>query len=329
MLLTASRVFTISKRSFHAYPIAKKFVITPEIKAAIERKGPVVALESTIISHGMPYPQNVETAKAVENIIREQGAIPATIALLDGKVHIGLTDETLEHLGKIGPKAQKTSRRDLSVVLSQNKAGATTVASTMILARAAGIPVFVTGGIGGVHRGAEQSFDISADLTELGRTPVAVVCAGVKSILDIPKTLEVLETQGVTVTTIGKNNQFPAFYTPDSGFKSPYHVEDPLDAAKSIHANHELEMNSGMVFAVPIPSASAADAASIQHAIDTAIAEARANNVHGKEETPFLLKRIAELTKGESLAANIALVKNNAKIGGQIAVHLSQLKNRV
>ncbi|KAL9554218.1 hypothetical protein MBANPS3_002925 [Mucor bainieri] len=344
--LTARRVLTTSKRSFHAYPIAKKFVITPEIKAAIDRKGPVVALESTIISHGMPYPQNVETAKAVEHIIREQGAIPATIALLDGKVHIGLTDETLELLGKIGPKAQKTSRRDLSVVLSQNKAGATTVASTMILARAAGIPVFVTGGIGGVHRGAEQSFDISADLTELGRTPVAVVCAGVKSILDIPKTLEMLETQGVTVTTIGKDNKFPAFYTPDSGFKSPYHMENPLDAAKSIHANHELEMNSGMVFAVPIPSASAADAASIQHAIDTAIAEARANNVHGKEETPFLLKRIAELTKGESLAASkldmvwhmllrlthvldIALVKNNARIGGQIAVHLSQLKNSI
>ncbi|KAL7318995.1 hypothetical protein PS15m_002172 [Mucor circinelloides] len=218
MLLTASRVFTISKRGFHAFPIAKNFVITPEIKTAIDRKGPVVALESTIISHGMPYPQNVETAKAVENIIREQGAIPATIALLDGKVHIGLTDETLEHLGKIGSKAQKTSRRDLSVVLSQKRAGATTVASTMILARAAGIPVFVTGGIGGVHRGAEQSFDVSADLTELGRTPIAVVCAGVKSILDIPKTLEVLETQGVTVTTIGKDNKFPAFYTPDSGF---------------------------------------------------------------------------------------------------------------
>ncbi|CEP07821.1 hypothetical protein [Parasitella parasitica] len=320
MVLASRRVLTIAKRGFHAYPIAKSFIITPEIKAAIERKGPVVALESTIISHGMPYPQNVETAKVVENIIREQGAIPATIALLDGRVHIGLTDKTLENLGKIGPKAQKTSRRDLAAVLSQKKAGATTVASTMILARAAGIPIFVTGGIGGVHRGAEESFDISADLTELGRTPVAVICAGVKSILDIPKTLEVLETQGVTVITIGKTNRFPAFYTPDSGYNA--------NAAKLIFANHKLEMNSGMVFAVPIPNESAADVKSIQYAVDRAIAEARASNIYGKEETPFLLKRIAELTQGESLAANIALVKNNAKIGGQMAVHLSQLKNQ-
>ncbi|CAO3651887.1 unnamed protein product [Mucor hiemalis] len=306
MLLKTSRVLlnSLLKREFHALPTAEKFVITPEIKEAILNNGPVVALESTIISHGMPYPQNVETAKAVENIIRKQGAVPATIAILDGKVHIGLTDETLEHLGKTGLKAQKASRRDLPVVLAQKKVGATTVASTMILARAAGIPVFVTGGIGGVHRGAEQSFDISADLTELGRTSVAVVCAGVKSILDIPKTLEVLETQGVTVTTYGKDNKFPAFYTPESGYNSPFHVDNTLDAAKLILANHEMEMDSGMVFACPIPEESSADAKSIQQAIDTAISEARANNVRGKEETPFLLKRIAELTKGESLAAS-------------------------
>ncbi|GAA5817106.1 hypothetical protein MFLAVUS_010646 [Mucor flavus] len=313
---------TLIKRSFSGLKTSKNFIITPEIQSAIRNKGPVVALESTIISHGMPYPQNVETAKAVEAIIRQQGAIPATIAILDGKVHIGLTDKNLEQLGKVGPKAQKTSRRDLSVVLSQKKVGATTVAGTMILARSAGIPVFVTGGIGGVHRGAEQSFDISADLTELGRTPIAVICAGVKSILDIPKTLEVLETQGVTVTTVGHDNKFPAFYTPDSGHKNP------LQIAMSL-ANHELELQSGMVFACPIPNESAADAKLIQNAIDTAIDEARSNNVCGKDETPFLLKRISELTKGESLTANIALVKNNAKIGGQIAVQLAKLKQQV
>ncbi|CAO3689393.1 unnamed protein product [Rhizopus stolonifer] len=275
---------------------------------------------------GMPYPQNVETARSVENIIREQGAIPATIAILDGKVHIGLTEERLEYLGKTGREAIKTSRRDLPIVLSQNKTGATTVASTMLLARSAGIPIFVTGGIGGVHRGASESFDISADLNELGRTSVAVICAGVKSILDIPKTLEVLETQGVTVATVGKTKQFPAFYTPESGLNSPYQVETALEAAKAILANHELKLDSGMVFAVPIPNESAANTKSIQGAIDQAISEARSDGITGKEETPYLLKRIAELTQGESLAANIALVKNNAKIGGKIAVLLSQLK---
>ncbi|GAA5804549.1 pseudouridine-5'-phosphate glycosidase [Helicostylum pulchrum] len=329
MLQTRVVFRTLLKRSFSNLNTSKSFIITPEIQSAIRNKGPVVALESTIISHGMPYPQNVETAKAVEAIIRQQGAIPATIAILDGKVHIGLTDENLEQLGKVGPKAQKTSRRDLSVVLSQKKVGATTVAGTMILARSAGIPIFVTGGIGGAHRGAEQSFDISADLTELGRTPIAVICAGVKSILDIPKTLEVLETQGVTVTTVGHNNKFPAFYTPDSGHKSPFFVNNTLDAAKIILANHELELQSGMVFACPIPNESAADAKLIQNAIDTAISEARSSNVCGKDETPFLLKRISELTKGESLTANIALVKNNAKIGGQIAVQLAKLNKYI
>ncbi|KAF7723210.1 hypothetical protein EC973_002285 [Apophysomyces ossiformis] len=262
-------------RSFHALATSKHFVITPEVKEAIAAKGPVVALESTIISHGMPYPQNVECARSVESIIRAQGAIPATIALLDGKVHIGLEDEKLELLGKTGPKARKTSRRDLPVVLAQNAPGATTVASTMFLARAAGIPLFVTGGIGGVHRGAAQSFDISADLMELGKTPVAVVCSGCKSILDIEKTLEVLETQGVTVATLGNNKQFPAFYVPHSGFESPSQVADTAEAAKSIFTNHQLELNSGMVFAVPIPEESAADASAIQTAIETAVQEIR------------------------------------------------------
>ncbi|CAO3627522.1 unnamed protein product [Cunninghamella echinulata] len=196
----------------------------------------------------------------------------------------------------------------------------------MILARRAGIPVFVTGGIGGVHRGADQSFDISADLTELGKTPVAVVCAGVKSILDIEKTLEVLETQGVTVATIGESKRFPAFYTPDSGFNSPSQIKDISTAARTILANHDLDLQSGIVFAVPIPDKDAANAQAIQDAINTAVQEARNNGIRGKEETPFLLKRISELTQGKSLEANIALVKNNAKIGGQIAVELSKLK---
>ncbi|KAI9016462.1 erwinia chrysanthemi IndA protein-like protein-like protein [Phycomyces nitens] len=328
-LTVSASARVIKTRFFHALPTSKNFVFSPEVKKALSNNGPVVALESTIISHGMPYPQNVETARAVENLVRDQGAIPATIAILDGKVHIGLEDNALERLGKIGIKAQKTSRRDLPIVLSQRLAGATTVASTMFLARAAGIHVFVTGGIGGVHRGADTSFDISADLLELGKTPVAVVCAGVKSILDIPKTLEVLETQGVTVSTFGKSKRFPAFYTPDSGLDSPSRVEDATAAAQAISANHELGLNSGMVIAVPIPSESAADAQLIQGAIDTAIAEARATGIVGKEETPFLLKRMAELTKGESLEANIALVKNNAIVGGKIAYELAQLKQNV
>ncbi|KAL0074633.1 pseudouridine-5'-phosphate glycosidase [Phycomyces blakesleeanus] len=322
---TSAKVFA-KTRFFHALSTSKNFIFSPEVKKALSNNGPVVALESTIISHGMPYPQNVETARAVEDLVRAQGATPATIAILDGKVHIGLEDNALERLGKIGVKAQKTSRRDLPIVLSQRLPGATTVASTMFLARAAGIHVFVTGGIGGVHRGADQSFDISADLLELGKTPVAVVCAGVKSILDIPKTLEVLETQGVTVSTFGDSKRFPAFYTPDSGLDSPSRVEDATAAAQAILSNHELGLNSGIVIAVPIPRESAADARLIQSAIDTAIAEARENGVVGKEETPFLLKRMAELTKGESLNANIALVKNNAIVGGKIAYELAQLK---
>ncbi|CAO3617242.1 unnamed protein product [Cunninghamella blakesleeana] len=243
----------IQKRLFQTLPSAANFIIPPNIQQAIKNGGPVVALESTIISHGMPYPQNVETAKQVESIIRDQGAIPATIAILNGKIHIGLEEDKLDELGRLGHKAIKASRRDLATVLAQRQSGATTVASTMILARRAGIPVFVTGGIGGVHRGADQSFDISADLTELGKTPVAVVCAGVKSILDIEKTLEVLETQGVTVATIGENNRFPAFYTPDSGFNSPSHIKDIPTAARIILANHDLDLQSGIVFAVPIP----------------------------------------------------------------------------
>ncbi|KAI8992331.1 Indigoidine synthase A family protein [Pilobolus umbonatus] len=306
---TIHHIFKRHHSSFH---------ITPELKQALEQRKPIVALESTIISHGMPYPQNVETAREVEAIVRQQGAIPATIAILKGKVHID--DNQLEYLGKTGRQAIKTSSRDLPYVVAMEKTGATTVAGTMKLAEKIGIPVFVTGGIGGVHRGAEESFDVSADLTELGRTPIAVLCAGVKSILDIEKTLEVLETQGVTVATIGEHaHQFPAFYTPTSGFKSPLKLDNVTEAAKIMVAHHHLRMKTGMLFAVPIPEGSAADAESIQIAIQTAIMDARKNKVTGKDETPFLLKRITELTEGKSLASNIALVKNNAKIGGQLA----------
>ncbi|KAL1932968.1 hypothetical protein VTP01DRAFT_8646 [Rhizomucor pusillus] len=315
-----------SLRIARAYHTFSSFSILPEVREALERKGPVVALESTIVSHGMPYPQNVETARSVQEIIRKEGAVPATIAILDGQVHIGLDDKALDLLGQMGKKAIKASRRDLAYITAQGLSGATTVASTMLLAHRAGIPVFVTGGIGGVHRGAEQSFDISADLMELGRTPVAVVCAGVKSILDIGKTLEVLETQGVTVATVGQGKRFPAFYTPDSGFDSPMKVESPVEGAKLIAANHKLQLNSGMVFAVPIPKEDAADAESIQKAISDAVAEARSKGIFGKEETPYLLKRIAEMTKGQSLDANIALVKNNAKFGARLAVELAKLR---
>jgi len=296
------------------------------VQSALANGQPVVALESTIISHGMPYPQNVETALAVEDIITKNGAIPATIAILEGKVHVGLDEEELDKLGRFGKKARKTSRRDIPYVLANSLTGATTVASTMIFAHAAGIPIFVTGGIGGAHRGAEQTMDISADLLELGKTPVAVVCAGAKSILDIPKTLEILETQGVPVTTVGKSIAFPAFYTPDSGHESPCNVSDAAAAARMIHASQEMHLHNGMVFAVPIPDEHAADGSRIAAAIEDAVKEARNMGIHGKDETPFLLKRIGEITKGDSLKANIALVKNNAVVGAKIAVELANIK---
>ncbi|KAG2175604.1 hypothetical protein INT43_001251 [Umbelopsis isabellina] len=275
----------------------------------------------------MPYPQNVETARAVEQIIYDNGAVPATIAILKGKVHIGLNDTELDHLGKHGKQAWKTSRRDIPYVMANSLTGATTVAGTMVFAHAAGISVFVTGGIGGVHRGSEQTMDVSADLLELGKTPVAVVCAGAKSILDIPKTLEVLETQGVPVTTIGNNKAFPAFYTPDSGLQSPFHVTNAELAAEMIYANQKMGLQTGMVFAVPIPTEHAGDGENIASAIKTAVQEARSQGVYGKDETPFLLKRIGELTKGDSLKANIALVKNNAVVGAKMAVSLARMKS--
>jgi len=299
--------------------------VYPEVAEALVRKKPVVALESTIITHGMPYPENLRVAKDVERIVKENGAIPATVAIMAGKIHVGLSDENLEQLAQ-DTSAIKTSRRDLPYVISKGLTGATTVSSTMIAANSTGIPVFVTGGIGGVHRGAQSTFDISADLTELGKTPVAVVCAGAKSILDIELTLEYLETQGVLVATYGDTLDFPAFFTPQSGFKSPYNVQSPEEAAKLIDANLSLGSTSGIVLAVPIAKEQAASGVEIERAIQYAVQEARDQGVLGKEVTPFVLQRVNELTKGQSLQANIALIKNNAQIGSSIAVELCRLR---
>ena len=277
----------------------------------------VVALESTIISHGMPYPQNVQTAREVEQIIRDAGAVPATIAIIGGKICIGLSPEQLELLGN-SPDAMKVSRRDLPYVLSQGKLGATTVAATMICAQLAGIQVFVTGGIGGVHRGAETSFDISADLQELAQTSVAVVCAGVKSILDIGLTLEYLETHGVPVVSVGQAG-FPAFFTRESGFNADFRIDSAVEQAAFIHTKWKLGLKGGVVVSAPVPEAMAMPKAEIDAITNQALGEAAAAGVTGKQVTPFLLARIKQLTQGRSLATNIALVKNNAQVGAELA----------
>ncbi|CAG8471190.1 1301_t:CDS:10 [Paraglomus occultum] len=301
------------------------FQYTPEVLDALSTNRPVVALESTIITHGMPYPQNLATALEVEKIVREHGSIPATIAIIDGTIHIGLSQNALERLSMMGRKARKTSRRDLALVTSQNLTGATTVAATMVIAHRAGIKVFVTGGIGGVHRDGEKTLDISADLTELSKTPVTVVCAGVKSILDIERTLEYLETQGVPVVTFGECDEFPAFFTAKSGFKSPSNLKSVEECAKLIAANSKLELENGIVIAVPIPKDESANASHIQSAIEAALAQAKTEGIKGKDVTPFLLERVEKITTGKSLTANVALVKNNAKIGSQIAACLANL----
>lgn len=284
---------------------------------------PVVALESTIISHGMPYPQNVQTAQEVEQIIRDAGAVPATIAIIGGKICIGLSPEQLELLGN-SPDAMKVSRRDLPYVLSTGKLGATTVAATMICAELAGIHVFVTGGIGGVHRGAETSFDISADLQELARTSVAVVCAGVKSILDIGLTLEYLETHGVPVVSVGQPG-FPAFFTRESGFNADFQLDTPAEQASFINTKWKLGLKGGVVVSAPVPQDQAMPKAEIDAITAQALGEAAAGGVTGKKVTPFLLARIKQLTEGRSLATNIALVKNNARVGAELARALLEL----
>lgn len=293
-----------------------------EVAAARAAGRPLVALESTIISHGMPYPQNVQTAREVEAIIRAAGAVPATIAVLGGKIRIGLSDAELELLGQ-SPEALKLSRRDLPFALSQNKIGATTVAATMICAELAGIQVFVTGGIGGVHRGAETSFDISADLQELARTSVAVVCAGAKSILDIALTLEYLETHGVPVISVGQAN-FAAFYTPDSGHRADFRLDSPAEQARFLRTKWGLGLSGGVVISNPVPAAEAMPGAEIEAITRQALQEAAAQGIQGKAVTPFLLARIKALTGGRSLASNIALVKNNARVGAALALALQQ-----
>ncbi len=294
---------------------------SPEVLAARAAGTPVVALESTIISHGMPYPQNVEMAREVEQIIRDAGAVPATIAIMDGKICVGLDSARLELLAT-AKDAMKVSRRDMAFVLSQRRLGATTVAATMICAQLAGIEVFVTGGIGGVHRGAETSFDISADLQELAQTDVAVVCAGVKSILDIGLTLEYLETHGVPVVSIGQPG-FPAFFTRESGFRADFQLDSAAEQAAFIRTKWRLGLKGGVVLGNPVPADAAMPKDEIDRITEQALADAGAHGVSGKAITPFLLDRIKQLTGGRSLATNIALVKHNALIGAQLAVALA------
>lgn len=298
--------------------------VSEEVKQALQEGRPVVALESTIISHGMPYPKNVETALNVERIVRETGAVPATIAIIQGKITVGLSKEQIEYLGKEGTAVPKASRRDLPVLCALGSNGATTVATTMIGAALAGVKVFATGGIGGVHRGAETTMDISADLEEFAMTPVLVVCAGCKSILDIGLTLEYLETKGVPVIGF-KTAELPAFYTTHSGFKVDYRLDDAETVAKAWAAKQEMGMQGGMVVANPIPEEYAMDLEYINENIEAALAECNRLGIKGKETTPFLLDKIQKLTEGKSLAANIQLVYNNAKVAAQIACELSKL----
>ena len=298
--------------------------VNPAVAQALAAGKPVVALESTIISHGMPYPQNVETALKVEEIIRQNGAVPATIAILGGRLKAGLSPAEIEYLGKQGQKVTKASRRDLSVLVAQGADGATTVATTMMIAHMAGIKLFATGGIGGVHRGAETTMDISADLEELGQTDVMVVCAGAKAILDLKLTLEYLETKGVPVLGY-QTQELPAFYTRTSGLKVDYQVDSPEMLAKILKTQHDLGLHGGILVTNPIPEQYSMDADAINAVIDQAIAEAQEKGIHGKETTPFLLAKVKEITGGDSLEANIQLVFNNAKLAAQTAAAYAKL----
>ncbi len=299
----------------------KYLSISPEVQEALRQGKPVVALESTIISHGMPYPQNVETALKVERTIRDNGAVPATIAIIGGKLKAGCTPDEIEYLGKKGKDVIKASRRDLPVLVARGEDGATTVTTTMIIAAMAGIRVFATGGIGGVHRGAETTMDISADLEELAQTPIMVICAGAKSILDLGLTLEYLETHGVPV--IGyQTEELPAFYTRKSGFKVDYRLDSPAELAAAFRAKLDLGLRGGMLVTNPIPEEYSMPAEVINKAIDEAVAESVRLGIHGKESTPFLLAKIKDLTGGDSLDANIQLVLNNARLAALTAAEL-------
>ena len=292
--------------------------LSPEVREALENNKPVVALESTIISHGMPYPKNVQTAVAVENTIRQNGAVPATIAIIKGRLKVGLTPDELEYFGKKGMAITKTSRRDIPVIVSKGEDGATTVAATMMIAAMAGIQVFATGGIGGVHRGAETTMDISADLDEFTKTPVLVVCAGAKAILDLNLTMEYLETKGIPVFCY-QTDELPAFYTRQSGIKAPFRADSPEELAGIWNTKKELGIQGGFIVANPIPEEFSMDPVRINAAIDEAITEMNKLGIHGKETTPYLLDKIQKLTGGDSLESNIKLVLNNAAMAAKIA----------
>lgn len=299
----------------------KYLKISPEVQFALDNNRPVVALESTIISHGMPYPQNVQTAETVENIIRDNGCVPATIAIINGVMTVGCTSEEIDMLGRAGTTVPKVSRRDLPVIIASGSMGATTVATTMYIAHLAGIDVFATGGIGGAHRNSEKTMDISADLDELQQTGVMVVCAGAKSILDIGLTLECLETRGVPVVGY-RTNDMPAFYTQKSGFRVDYRLDTPAEIARAFAVKKAIGMQGGMLVVNPIPDAYAMDSDYIAENINRAVAEAESLGIHGKETTPYLLDKIQKLTGGRSLAANIQLVYNNARLAFEIAKEL-------
>ena len=301
----------------------KHLDLSYEVGSAQAMGLPIVALESTIISHGMPYPKNVETALLVEQTIRCNGAVPATIAVIGGRLKAGLSQEEIEYLGKTGRGVAKASRRDLPALVARGADGATTVATTMIIAHMAGIKIFATGGIGGVHRGAEVTMDISADLEELAQTPVMVVCAGAKAILDLGLTLEYLETKGVPVIGYG-TEELPAFYTRKSGFGVDYRVDTPEELAAMFRAQRELDYRGGMLVTNPIPQQYAMDQETIDRAIEEALAEAKAQGIHGKETTPFLLAKVVELTGGDSLESNIKLVLNNAAVAAETAAALAK-----
>ncbi|XOQ45055.1 MAG: Pseudouridine-5'-phosphate glycosidase (pseudoU degradation) [Clostridium sp.] len=305
--------------------LEKYLTVSPEVKEALDNHRPVVALESTIISHGMPYPQNVETALNVERIIRDNGAVPATVAVIGGRLRAGLTKDEITYLGKKGLAVTKASRRDLPVLAARGEDGATTVAATMIIAALAGIQVFATGGIGGVHRGAEVTMDISADLEELARTPVMVVCAGAKSILDLGLTLEYLETKGVSVLGY-QTEELPAFFTRKSGFHVDYRVDTPNELARIYRAQQDLGLGGGLLVTNPIPEEYAMDPDYIGKIIDEACEEAKRLGIKGKEITPYLLDKIQKITGGKSLEANIKLVYNNAQLGAKVACELCGLE---
>jgi pseudouridylate synthase len=303
--------------------LPEHLAVTPEVARAIAARRPVVALESTVISHGLPYPRNLDLARRMEETIRAGGAVPATVAILDGRIRVGLDDDDLERLAT-EPEVRKVSRRDMPIALATGKPGATTVAGTLIAAEIAGIRVFATGGIGGVHRGAETTMDISADLEEIARSPVAVVCAGAKAILDLPKTLEVLETRGVPVIGFG-TDRFPAFYTADSGLPVDHAATDAHDVARILRAKWHLGLGGGVLVAVPIPAVAALSRAEVDAAIATALADAAAAGIVGKDVTPFLLKRMEALTAGRSVEANVALLTNNAAVAAAVAVAFAEI----